>query len=166
MSKVPLISLFLHNGREERGRMLHLERCMGAGKPPASWRLLPCLSPSFRAAGLRDYMMSLLLSVFVSFLCYLTALLLSFSWLFFTHVVRFLSLRAETFAFSTQSMHCDSGLAAWPPWPFPHALWYGLVTVFHSLGEPLRTCKTAFLWWYLRRQHILLLPPHLSGRNI
>lgn len=82
MSKVPLISLFLHNGREERGRMLHLERRMGAGKPPASWRLLPCLSLSFRAAGLRDYMMSLLLSVFVFFLCYLIALLLSFSWLF------------------------------------------------------------------------------------
>lgn len=88
---------------------------MGAGNPPASWPLLPCLSPSFRAAGLKDYMMSLLLSVFVSFLCYLTALLLSFSLLFFTHVVRFLSLRAETFVFPTQSIPCDSGLARWPP---------------------------------------------------
>lgn len=44
-------------------------------------------------------------------LCYLTALLLSFSLLFFTHVVRFLSLRAETFVFPTQSIPCDSGLA-------------------------------------------------------
>lgn len=62
-----IISLFLYNGREGREKVIHLKKYLGAGKPPASWELLPCLSPSFRTAGLKDHLMSPLLSVFVSF---------------------------------------------------------------------------------------------------
>lgn len=141
--KITVISLFLNNKREGRGGGLHLERDLRVEEPPASWRLLPCLSPSFRAVGLKDHMnvsssqclcfLSNLVHVWVTYSVYYCKFFL----LFITHIGRLLSLRTETFGCPTQSMECGLGLAMNPHELLSHALWYGClsVTFWVSLWE-------------------------------